>query len=144
MARCGCGSTGCSCVIVGTGGVTVTGTGTEANPYTVSGGYIEAVNTVAATGAAETLPDVTTATIHYLTLDANCTLTFPAAAAGKSFTVVLVQDVTGSRLVTWPAEVLWPGGTAPTLTTTGGQSDVISFMCADGTNWHGFVAGQDY
>lgn len=105
---------------------------------------VEAVNTVASAGATETLPDVGTATIHRVTLDAaNCILTFPTAAAGKSFTLVLVQDATGSRTVTWPA-VLWPANTAPTLTTTAGKRDVFTFVCVDGTNWLGSVAGQNY
>lgn len=103
----------------------------------------EAVNTVAAAGAAETLPDVTTATIHLVTLDANCTFTFPAAAAGKSFRLVLVQDATGSRLATWPGPVDWVGGAAPTLTTTAAGVDWLQFICADGTNWAGFVTGLD-
>lgn len=126
--------------------MTVTGTGTLADPYIVSADLtnIENVNTVAASGAAQTLPNVGVATIHRITLTANCTLTFPAAAAGKSFTVVLVQDATGSRTVTWPGTVLWPSGTAPTLTTTAAKRDVISFMCADGANWLGFVAGQNF
>src|SRR5436190_3270854 len=104
----------------------------------------ENVNTVAASGSAQTLPDVTVATIHRVTLTANCTFTFPTAAAGKSFTLVLVQDATGSRTATWPGSVLWPGGTAPTLTTTASKRDVVSFLCADGTNWLGFTAGQNY
>lgn len=110
----------------------------------VLAGSSENVNTVAATGSTETLPDVTVATIHRLTLDANCTITFPTAAAGKSFTVILIQDATGSRTVTWPGTVVWPAGTAPTLTTTATKRDVFTFMCADGTNWLGFTAGQNY
>ncbi len=105
---------------------------------------VETVNTVAAAGSTETLPDVTTATIHRLTLDsATCTLTFPTAAAGKSFTVILTQDATGGRLVTWPGSILWPSGSTPALTTTPAKRDVFSFMCADGTNWLGFVAAQN-
>lgn len=106
------------------------------------GSGVEIVNTVATAGAAQTLPDVTTATIHRLTLTAaTCALTFPAAAAGKSFTVILAQDATGSRTVTWPT-ILWPGGSTPALTTTASKCDVFSFLCADGTNWLGFFSGQ--
>jgi hypothetical protein len=103
----------------------------------------EPVNTVAATGSTETLPDITSNTVHRLTLDANCTLTFPTAGAGKSFTLVLVQDATGSRTVTWPGTVKWSGGVAPTLSTGAGKIDYLTFMCTDGTNWAGFVAGLD-
>jgi len=101
----------------------------------------ETVFTNSATGSAETINDVTAYTISVLTLTANCTFTFPTAAAGKSFMLVLKQDATGSRTATWPGNVKWPGGTAPTLTTTASKADVISFICADGANWYGFVGG---
>ncbi|HVX24079.1 MAG TPA: hypothetical protein VG992_01920 [Candidatus Saccharimonadales bacterium] len=104
----------------------------------------ENINTVANSGTSQTLPDVTTATVHYITLTGNCTLTFPTAVAGKSLTLVLLQDATGSRTVTWPGTVKWSGGTAPTLTTTANKTDVFSFMCVDGTNWLGFNAGQSF
>lgn len=104
---------------------------------------IEVVNTVAASGGAVTLPDVGAATIHDVTLTANCTFTFPTVAAGKSFLVRLTQDATGSRTATWPATVKWPGGLAPTLSTAAGKQDVISFVSVGGANWSGFVAGLD-
>ena len=103
---------------------------------------IEAVNTVGASGAAVTLPDVSSATIHVVTLTANCTFTFPAAAAGKSFTLVLQQDATGSRTVTWPVGTKWPGGVAPTLTTTANAVDYVTFL-SPATSWHGFLSGSD-
>lgn len=104
----------------------------------------ETVNTVATSGAAQTIPEPATASVSRITLSANCTLTFPTAAAGKSFTLVLVQDGTGSRTVTWPGTVLWAGGTTPTLTTTASKRDCFSFLCADGTNWLGFTSGQNF
>lgn len=105
---------------------------------------VETVNAVATSGSSQTLPDVTTATVHRLTLTAaTCAITFPAAVAGHSFTVVLVQDATGGRLVTWPGTVQWGGGTTPVLTTTAAKRDVFSFLCADGTNWLGMFAGQN-
>jgi hypothetical protein len=39
--------------------------------------------------------------------------------------------------------VKWPGGTAPTLTTTNGKYDIFSFIY-DGTNWYGFIGGQNF
>lgn len=111
------------------------GSGNASNP--------ENVNAVPTSGTAQTIPDVSTATVNRITLTGNCTLTFPTAAAGKSFTVVLVQDGTGSRTVTWPGTVLWPGAATPVLTTTAAKRDVFSFLCADGTNWIGFTAAQN-
>lgn len=104
----------------------------------------ENINSVSAAGSSETLPDVTTATLHRLVLDANCTLTFPTAAAGKAFTLVLVQDGTGSRTVTWPGSILWASGIIPTLTTTANKQDMFSFICVDGTNWMGLIVGQGF
>lgn len=107
----------------------------------------ETVNAGGNSGAAVTLPDVTTATVHRYTLTANCAFTLPAPAAGKSFTLVLVQDATGSRTATYTppsGTVKWPGGTAPTLTTTATKIDVLSFLCADGANFLGFVSGQNF
>lgn len=103
---------------------------------------IENVNTVAASGAAQTLPDVDVATIHRITLTASCSLTFPTAVAGKSFSLELVQDGTGSRTVTWPGTVKWALAVAPTLSVVAGAKDDFAFVCFDGTNWSGFFAGK--
>ena len=103
----------------------------------------EGVNVVGTSGAAQTIPDITVATMNLITLTANCTLTFPTIGAGKSFMLVLKQDATGSRTVTWPGTVRWPGGTAPTLTTTANAVDYLSFVCVDGATWASFIAGKD-
>lgn len=103
--------------------------------------YTEKVVT-ANTGTAYTI-DITNGTVQILTLTGNCTFTFPTATAGKSFMFLLKQDATGSRTVTWPAAVKWPGGTAPTITATANKMDKFVFT-ADGTNWIGSNAGQNY
>lgn len=105
---------------------------------------IESVYTTIVTSSAQTISDVTVATISNLTLSANCTFTFPAVAAGKSFMIALKQDSTGGRIITWPNNILWAGSSAPTLTTTASKTDVISFICVDGVNWLGFVAGKGF
>jgi hypothetical protein len=66
----------------------------------------------------------------------------PTAVAGKSFTMLLKQDATGGRTVTWTT-VSWPSATAPTITTTASKMDKFVFT-SDGTNWYGSVAGQNY
>jgi hypothetical protein len=91
--------------------------------------------TVAASGAALTLAPYHEAQWHHITLTANCALTLPAAAAGKELVLVLKQDGTGSRTVTWPAAVKWPAATAPSLSTGAGRSDVVVLRCVDGTTW---------
>jgi hypothetical protein len=54
-----------------------------------------------------------------------------------------LQDATGSRTVTWPSSVKWPASTAPTITSTASKGDKFVFT-ADGVNWWGSVAGQNY
>ncbi|MEO8391994.1 MAG: hypothetical protein ABI700_03290 [Chloroflexota bacterium] len=108
-----------------------------------SGLVTDVVNTQSSVGATYTLPAPTSAGIHYLTLTASCTLTFPTAVASQSFTLILKQGGSGSYTITWPGTVKWNGGTAPTLSTTAGQIDVLSFFSPDGTNWFGFVSGQN-
>ena len=81
-------------------------------------------------------------TFQYITLTGNATITMPTAAAGKSFILLLAQDATGSRTVTW-STVVWPGGTAPTITSTASKKDLYSFF-SDGTNWYGVTVGQNY
>jgi hypothetical protein len=121
---------------------------TEHDPDTgehglATGLVTDVVNTVADAGATETIPAPTVAGINDLTLTANCTLTFPTAVAGQSFTLILRQGGSGSYTITWPGTVLWPGGTAPTLTTSVGAIDVLGFFSPDGINWFGFISGQD-
>lgn len=98
--------------------------------------------TVANTGTAYTVAN-TAASIFDLTLTGNCVLTYPPPTAGGQFTLLLKQDATGSRTVTWPPTVRWAGGTAPTLTATAGRTDVVAFL-ADGTYWLGFVGGLNF
>ena len=81
-------------------------------------------------------------TVQILTLTGNCTLTMPTAGAGKSFIILLRQDATGSRSITW-STVNWAGGTAPTITSTASKQDIFSFF-SDGTSWYGSVIGQNY
>ena len=67
----------------------------------------------------------------------NEVFTFTAPSKPGVYTMSLKQDSIGSRTATWPATVKWPGGTAPTLTTTLTTGyDIIAFRF-DGTNYYG-------
>lgn len=103
----------------------------------------DVVNTQNSVGATYTVPAPTSAGIHYLTLTASCTFTLPTAVAGQSFTLVIKQGGSGSYAISWPGTVKWSSGIAPTLSTSVGQIDVLSFFSPDGTNWFGFVSGQN-
>jgi len=102
--------------------------------------YVETAYT-ANSSTAITL-DLANGTVQIITLTGNATVTMPTATAGKSFILLLKQDATGSRTVTW-STVKWAGGTAPTITGTASRQDIFSFF-ADGTNWYGTVVGQNF
>lgn len=70
-----------------------------------------------------------------LTLNANTTLAFSNAVIG-TYIIQVTQGATGANVLTYPASVKWSGGTAPTLTTTVGKTDILTFYY-DGTNFFG-------
>ncbi len=77
---------------------------------------------------------------HDLTLTGNATFTISGAFTGDvtDLRLMLRQDGTGSRTVTWPGSVTWIGGSAPTLQTGANAFDVIGlFTVDDGTTWIG-------
>ena len=113
-------------------------TPTFTNPTVTN--YVETAYT-ANTSTAITV-SLSNGTVQILTLTGNCTLTMPTAAAGKSFIIILRQDATGSRTITW-STVNWAGGTAPTITATASKQDIYSFF-SDGTSWYGVTVGQNY
>ena len=85
--------------------------------------------------------------VFNVALNANITtLTIsnpPAANNAGSFVLVFTADG-NPRAVTWGASILWPGGTAPTLTSTNGKRDVFGFISLNtGSNWYGFIGGQN-
>lgn len=75
--------------------------------------------------------DLETSNSFQLTLGGNRTLNLINDRAGvgqsKLFSLVLIQDDSGSRLVTWFPNIRWQGGTVPTLTTTAGAADLFIF-----------------
>jgi len=70
-----------------------------------------------------------------LTLTASTTLTFTAHVVG-TYIIQVTQGGSGSYTLTYPASVKWSGGTAPTLTTTVGKTDILTFY-HDGTSFYG-------
>ena len=108
------------------------------------------ITTPVITGYTETAPSITNSstavtislssgTVLSYTLTGNCTFTMPTATSGTSFIVKLIQDGTGSRTATFTG-VKWPGGTAPTITTTATTGlDILSFVCINSV-WYGTYA----
>ena len=133
---------GFAAAVAGTDYVTPTGSETLTNKTLTNPtitNYTETTFT-ANTGSALTL-DLANGTIQVLTLTANATITMPTATAGKSFLVELKTGA-GGYTCSFNA-VRWPGGAAPTVTSTASRMDIFSFF-ADGTNWYGVTVGQNY
>jgi hypothetical protein len=70
---------------------------------------------------------------QYVTLGGNRTITFANPVENGRYVVILTQDATGSRTITWPAGIKWAGGSAPVLTTTGTKADIVTFLYMNGT-----------
>lgn len=169
----GAGSGGGSVTSVsGTGtvsGLSLSGTVTSSGSLTLSGsitgflplagGTMTGLLTAKELALTKTAPSISAGV---LTLDYSLSNTFAVSlnAAITSFTVSNIPT-SGSyyefnleftadgtaRSVTWTfssVAVKWPGGTAPTLTSTNGKKDTFVFYTYDaGTTWLGFVAGQN-
>jgi uncharacterized protein YjbI with pentapeptide repeats len=109
--------------------------------------YSESVSSPTISSGTLTL-NLETSNIFTVSLNAAITtLTIsnpPASGSGGSFTLILTADGT-ARAVTWPASIKWAGGTAPTITSTSGKVDSFAFFTSDGgTNWQGYVGGQNF
>jgi hypothetical protein len=77
-----------------------------------------------------------------VTLGGNRKLAFVNGHKGGHYTLILKQDATGSRIVTWPQSVHWPGVTPPMLTTTANKKDYISFFY-DGMSYDALGLAQN-
>lgn len=92
-------------------------------------------------GTPVALTDGTTITADFnagnyfsVTLGGNRTLANPSnQTAGQSGTIVITQDGTGSRTLAYGSYWKFPGGTAPTLTTTASAVDVLVYYVESST-----------
>ena len=81
------------------------------------------------TSASTVTPDFADSNNFTLTLSQSLTLANPTnLTAGQSGSIFLVQDGTGSRVITWGSYWDWAGGTAPTLTTTANAVDRVDYI----------------
>jgi len=77
-----------------------------------------------------------------VTLGGSRSLTFSNGQKGASYLLIIRQDATGSRILTWPASVHWPGGTPPTLTTLAGKADYLTFFY-NGVSYNAIAFAQN-
>jgi len=93
-------------------------------------------------GASETI-DWNNGQKQRIALDSSTVLSFTDPPGVCNLVLKVIQDLTGGRLITWPTEVLWPGGTAPILSTGGGAVDLFYFYY-DGTDYYGGTGGLNF
>jgi len=115
---------------------TFTGTVTS-GATTVLKSIVETVSAVSITANVLTINLGSGATVYTTSSNANIT-TFTISnvpAGATAFTLVMTGNGT-TYTQTWGAPVLWPNGVPPSLTTTTGQRDVITFITTNGgTDW---------
>lgn len=97
---------------------------------------------VTATDAATVTFTLTSGALQKVVLGGNRTLAFSGALAGQTFIIILKQDATGSRTVTWPT-IKWIDSTTPVLTTTANAVDIFSIFY-DGTDYYGTIVGLNF
>lgn len=82
-----------------------------------------------------------------VTLHGDRTLTFTNGKKGGRYMLVITQDEHGSRSVTLPTSVRWPGGTPPVnpplLTTSAHKTDYITFFY-NGVTYDALALAQHY
>jgi len=93
------------------------------------------LRSVITTGGAAQLLDANAASIFDITLTADCTITLDGPTE-CGITLFLRQSGAGSWEVTWPAGLLWPAATGPTLSTTAGKCDIVTLI-RNGGEWYG-------
>ena len=71
-----------------------------------------------------------------LTLTGNTTFDAPTQMVdGAFYSLIIIQDGTGSRTASWNGVFKWAAATAPTLTTTASAKDIFVWR-SDGTNMY--------
>ena len=79
--------------------------------------------------------DASTQDVCKLTLGGNRTLAAPTNnTTGQFISILVIQDGTGSRTLTWNAVFEFASDTAPTLTTTASLGDIFVFRY-NGSKW---------
>jgi hypothetical protein len=109
-------------------------------PYAGAGpGWIDEGNV---TGA-KTIAMLNVDEVHVLHLTGAATITLGLNAAAqvgvqRVLRVLLAQDATGGRTVSWATSINWLSGAAPNVGTPG-AIDIVELLSPDGTTWYGFT-----
>ena len=74
-------------------------------------------------------------TVNYLAAPVN-------ASGGQTGQVVIRQDGTGSRTLSYSGGWQFAGGSAPTLSTAAGAADALSYYCATSSGYFGILTAN--
>lgn len=81
--------------------------------------------------------DFLSGNVQSMRLIGNATLTFSNPQNGATYRLIINQDATGTRTITWPV-IHWEAKTVPILTGTAGSKDIVELVY-DGTNYNGRI-----
>lgn len=110
-----------------------TRTGTSTTKAVTPGGLFGAAQLVTLTDGATITPDFSAGVNFTVTLGGNRTLANPSNSKQQSGVIIVKQDATGSRTLSFGANYKFPGA-SKTLSTTANAVDMISYIVqADGT-----------
>lgn len=131
--------------VVAGGDVTLTGAQTLSNKTLTNPVITDLTETtyVPAAGSAFTV-NWANGGIQKFTTNANCTITLPAAAAGKGGLLVIAYG--GAHTLTFAGGTLlkYPAGAAPTPTSVNGKKDYYAIVCDDATATSVQDAGRNF
>ena len=107
--------------------------------YSVSVSVIGAASTVGIQDLTDsstidwTLDHTKTASV---TLGGNRTISNPSGGIdGGTYKIIITQDSTGNRIVTWGSDFNWGDAGSPTLSTGSNDSDILTFIRVGGEMW---------
>lgn len=101
------------------------------------------VGVLALTDAATVTWNANSGAMATLLIGSNRTLAnISNVRSGSTYLLRVTQDGTGNRTLAYDTAYKWAGGTAPTLSTSAGAVDVLTFACFDGTNLAGTIVND--
>ena len=127
-----------SATVTSNGTLNVTGVSTLANVISTgvssfSGAQLGQISTLANVSLNVT-PDFSLNNFFTIELDGNLTFQAPINInTGQAGVIFLVQDGTGSRVASFNTYYRFPSQTAPTLTTTAGAVDMLTYIVKSST-----------